>query len=112
VGPDPPSAAFGVNPAGGYATVTEDVKADLNGPPQVKITAKASLANTVAGSFRAGTNRLIPYPETSTYVRPTIPLTFPVFSFGGKILPEPKTTVLINPRVDSAAAEGDRCVYG
>lgn len=94
-GPNPPSAAFGVNPTGGFAEYKDTTRFDAT-LPRYSGVFRASQANTWAADLSAGT-RLLPDFQSSTKIHPTMPLTFPVFSLGGSILPTPTYQAVINP---------------
>jgi len=91
----PPSAAFGVNPTGGFAEWKDTTRYDAT-LPRYSAVGRASQANTWAADLAAGT-KLIPDVTGSAKIRPSIPLTFPVFNFGGGILPTPTSQTVINP---------------
>jgi len=94
-GPSPPSAAFGVNPTGGFAEWKDTARFDAT-LPRYSAVGRASQANTWAADLSAGT-KIIPDIQESAKIRPSMPLTFPVFNFGGTALPTPTYQTVINP---------------
>lgn len=95
-GPNPPSAAFAVNPTGGFAEYKDTTRFDYV-LPRYSGVGRASTANTWAADLSAG-GRILPDIQSSTKIRPTMPLTFPVFNFGGSVLPTYQESTVINPR--------------
>jgi hypothetical protein len=94
-GPSPPSAAFGVNPMGGFAEWKDTARYDAT-LPRYSAVGRASQANTWAADLSAGT-KIIPDLQSGTKIHPTVPLTFPVFGFGGTLLPTPTYRAVVNP---------------
>jgi hypothetical protein len=91
----PPSAAFGVNPMGGFAEWKDTARYDAT-LPRYSAVGRASQANTWAADLSAGT-KIIPDLQSSAKIHPTVPLTFPVFGFGGTVLPTPTYRAVVNP---------------